>query len=457
MCYDYFCYRTAGNGASFLCSDKRTRLKKTRRPPPNRGYSFGIFLQMKTSRLQRESGWLGMPPLAQIAGEEAATALIDASSQNSFIRFRKLLWSYHKANERGWSDEDFVSLVLRLDEAVQEVDGRGFSVTPFDSHPELASAVGAEELWIKDETVNVGSSHKARHLLGLALHLEIDEVPRSQPLAIASCGNAALGAAIVAKATDRPLTVFAPTSIESEIHSELDRLEARVNLCERQRGEAGDPAFLRFKEALIDGAIAFSVQGPENIWTLDGGRILGWELAEAFAEARHEFFSWLFVQVGGGALASCIVQGMQEARDLKMFNYLPRICAVQTYGCAPLARAMNLIREKVAESSPREALIHAVSHPEEYMWPWEEEPRSIASGILDDETYDWLPIAWGIVESGGQTPIVSDKQIRKALKLAQKHTDIPIGPTGVSALAGLTNLAELQTIANAAVLFTGVT
>ena len=412
---------------------------------------------MKTSRLQRESGWLGMPPLAQIAGEEAATALIDASSQNSFIRFRKLLWSYHKANERGWSDEDFVSLVLRLDEAVQEVDGRGFSVTPFDSHPELASAVGAEELWIKDETVNVGSSHKARHLLGLALHLEIDEVPRSQPLAIASCGNAALGAAIVAKATDRPLTVFAPTSIESEIHSELDRLEARVNLCERQRGEAGDPAFLRFKEALIDGAIAFSVQGPENIWTLDGGRILGWELAEAFAEARHEFFSWLFVQVGGGALASCIVQGMQEARDLKMFNYLPRICAVQTYGCAPLARAMNLIREKVAESSPREALIHAVSHPEEYMWPWEEEPRSIASGILDDETYDWLPIAWGIVESGGQTPIVSDKQIRKALKLAQKHTDIPIGPTGVSALAGLTNLAELQTIANAAVLFTGVT
>ena len=412
---------------------------------------------MTSRRLGRESGWLGAPPAAAALAEEATSALIDASSQNPFIRYRKLLWSYHKAEERGWSDEDFVSLVLRLDEAVQEVDGRGFSVTPFDSYPDLAASAGAADLWVKDETANVGSSHKARHLFGLALHLAIDEVPKSQSLAIASCGNAALGAAIVAKATDRPLEVFAPTSIESEIHSELDRLGAQVNVCERQRGEAGDPAFLRFKEALAEGSVAFSVQGPENIWTLDGGRTLGWELAEAFAKSENDPPSWLFVQVGGGALASSVVQGLQEACDFRMLNHLPRICAVQTQGCAPLARAINLIQEKIAESSTQEAFAQAVSHPEEYMWPWEQEPRSIASGILDDETYDWLPIAWGIIESGGHTPVVSDKQISNALKLARKHTAIPAGPTGVSGLAGLTKVAGSQTIANVVVLFTGVT
>lgn len=412
---------------------------------------------MTSPRLQRESGWLGAPPTAAASVVETPTTLIDVSSQNSFVRYRKLLWSYHKAKERGWSDEDFVSLVLRLDEAVQDVDGRGFSVTPFDSYPELASAAGAEELWVKNETVNVGSSHKARHLFGLALHLAIDEISKSQPLAIASCGNAALGAAIVAKATDRPLKVFAPTSIESEIHSELDRLEAQVNLCPRQQGETGDPAFLRFKEALTGGAVAFSVQGTENIWTLDGGRILGWELAETFAKAENDLTSWLFVQVGGGALASSIVQGMQEACDFKMLNNLPRICAVQTQGCAPLARATNLIQEKIKESSTQEAFAHAVSHPEEYMWPWEQEPHSIASGILDDETYDWLPIAWGIVESKGTTPVVSDNQVQNALELAHKHTTIPVGPTGVSGLAGLAKIAESQNISNAAVLFTGVT
>ena len=412
---------------------------------------------MTSPMFQRESGWLGAPPAAAASVVETPAVLIDASSQNSFVRYRKLLWSYHEAKERGWSDEDFVSLVLRLDEAVQEVDGRSFSVTPFVSHPELAADAGAEELWAKDETVNVGSSHKARHLFGLALHLEIDEVPKSQPLAIASCGNAALGAAIVAKATDRPLQVFAPTSIESEIHSELDRLGAQVNLCPRRQDEAGDPAFLRFKEALTDGAVAFSVQGTENIWALDGGRILGWELAEAYAKAENDFFSCLFVQVGGGALASSIVQGLQEACDFKMLNRLPRICAVQTQGCAPLARAINLIQEKIAESSTQEAFAHAVSHPEEYMWPWEQEPRSIASGILDDETYDWLPIAWGIIESNGTTPVVSDNQVQKALELSHKHTTIPAGPTGVSGLAGLLDWAESQSIAKAAVLFTGIT
>jgi len=32
------------------------------------------------------------------------------------------------------------------------------------------------------------------------------------------------------------------------------------------------------------------------------------------------------------------------------------------------------------------------------MWPWEETPRSVAHGILDDETYDWLAIVKGIME-----------------------------------------------------------
>ena len=42
----------------------------------------------------------------------------------------------------------------------------------------------------------------------------------------------------------------------------------------------GDPAMLRFREAVAAGAIPFTVQGPENALALDGGRTLGWEIAE---------------------------------------------------------------------------------------------------------------------------------------------------------------------------------
>ena len=68
---------------------------------------------------------------------------------------------------------------------------------------------------------------------------------------------------------------------------------------------------------------SFQRSSPENIWTLDGGRTLGWELAEAFAKSENDPPSWLFVQVGGGALASSVVQGLQEACDFKMLTTCP--------------------------------------------------------------------------------------------------------------------------------------
>ena len=40
------------------------------------------------------------------------------------------------------------------------------------------------------------------------------------------------------------------------------------------------------------------------------------------------------------------------------------------------------------------------------MWPWEEVGTSAADGILDDETYDWLPIVAAMHSSGG-SPVVA--------------------------------------------------
>ena len=55
-----------------------------------------------------------------------------------------------------------------------QVDGHGFVVTPFAAAPALAVASrhGAS-IWVKDETGNVSGSHKARHLFGLLVHLEV--------------------------------------------------------------------------------------------------------------------------------------------------------------------------------------------------------------------------------------------------------------------------------------------
>ena len=93
------------------------------------------------------------------------------------------------------------------------------------------------------------------------------------------------------------------------------------------------------------------------------------------------------------------------------------------------------------------------------MWPWEEEPRSVAHGILDDETYDWLAVVEGMLHSGGSPVVVSEDLLVHANELATSATGIDVDPTGSAGLAGLLALRDRGEIGDherVAVLFTGV-
>ena len=76
------------------------------------------------------------------------------------------------------------------------------------------------------------------------------------------------------------------------------------------------------------------------------------------------------------------------------------------------------------------------------MWPWEEEPRSIAHGILDDETYDWVAVVRGMLETGGSPVVVDEPTLEEANALARETTGIDVDHTGSSGLAGLLHLAR---------------
>ena len=77
-----------------------------------------------------------------------------------------------------------------LDDSVKEVAGTGFVTTPARWVDSLGPG-SQTPVFAKDETGNVGGSHKARHLMGLLLHLAVDAVANDVRLAISSCGNAA--------------------------------------------------------------------------------------------------------------------------------------------------------------------------------------------------------------------------------------------------------------------------
>lgn len=421
-----------------------------------------------------------------------------STDPNPFIRFRRMLDSYAAWISKGHDDDGFVQLVRALDAAIAEVDGTGFVTTPFAPRHGLEQQIGADgiELWVKDDTGNVGGSHKGRHLFGLLLHLAVEQGADSSglgagpDLAIASCGNAAIAAAIVARAVHRPLRVFIPVDADPAVVRRLEELGAIITVCRRKRGVPGDPAYLAFRQALAGGAIAFSCQGTDAPDTIDGGRTIAWEMAEQLAAAlgAPARLDRVFVQVGGGALASAVGRGFIDAFRAGWVGRVPSLHAVQTEGAFPLVRAWDLLCENIVEAlgeqfppitSGRERaeiatilrdrrqspvvdewLAHAAAEPDRYMWPWEDPPESVATGILDDVTYDWLGVVEPMIRTGGWPVIVDDRLLINANRVARTATGIDVDFTGSAGLAGMIECARHAGAPTygerVAVLFTGV-
>ncbi len=339
-------------------------------------------------------------------------------SYNPFLHYRERLDSYASVRSGAISDAQFVEIVEQLDSAIAEIEGHGFLETPVVSGKQLSQALGLDvDLHIKVEVNNVGGSHKARHLFGVALHMLVAEAKGAEAvsdLAIASCGNAAMGAGVIAAAMKRPLQVYVPVWADESVVERLTDLGSTINRCERRPNEAGDPAYLRFSEAVANGAAPFCVQGTDQPTTFDGGRTLGWEFAD-----QVEGIETLYIQVGGGALATAVSTAMPGAR----------LNPVQAEGCAPLRRAWDLL-------SPEFDFEAAGADPTKYMWPWDD-PQSLATGILDDVTYDWLPLLRRTRVSGGEPVVAPESAIVEAYRIAHEQTDINVCSTGTSGLAGL--------------------
>ena len=365
---------------------------------------------------------------------DGSTALF-LDDPNPFVRYLDRLAAYRFGRALGLADENVVDIVRDLDDRIASVDGTGFRVTSLEVSTDLASALGfAGRVWVKNETPNVAGSHKARHLFSILLHLVILERTGRAPwtgtsrpsLAISSCGNAAIAASTLAAAAEWPIDVFIPEWAGGMVVDTLDRLGARVHRCPRRTDDPpGDPTVLRFRDAVSSGAIPFSVQGPENALCLDGGRTIGWEIAERLLAAGTSSLDAVYAQVGGGAFAASLSRGMGEG------GVSAPLVAVQTEGCAPLARAWERQRE---ERVTARELAADWTH---FMWPWENEPVSVADGILDDETYDWVVDLREVERTSGRVVVAPEPVVKRVAQLVPSSTGIDASPTGTAGVAGL--------------------
>lgn len=184
------------------------------------------------------------------------------------------------------------------------------------------------------------------------------------------------------------------------------------------------------------GSIPFSVQGPECGLAVEGGQTLAWEILTALRRDHPDVsaLNSIYVQVGGGALGAGLGQGLRRAIEggelQSSLNSVPTMNCVQPDGCQPLGRAYEILSTDGV--SPREA----GRQRSNYMWPWDD-PASVAHGILDDETYDWVALCDHMAHTGGSTISVADDVINTAHTLARGELGVNACHTGAAGLAGM--------------------
>ncbi len=400
-----------------------------------------------------------------------------------------------------------------LNRRLKRWEGGSFRVTPLvDAWPLKRALERDGRLLIKNETGNVSGSHKGRHLMGSLLYLEALHRRRpgeSRPvLTIYSCGNAALGAAVVARAGGFDLHAFVPDDVDPVVERLLRERQTHVHKYGRGAEAAGDPCYLAFRRAVEEkGWLPFSCSGNDNWSNIEGGETLGWETLMQVEEAGLDVTA-MVVQVGGGALGRAISQAWRKAVDIGLTQHLPRIYVCQPEGGFPFVRAYLLLLARIAErnglawdlppwdrgGNPRPQLERlkdfSRSHGScirraadfarrhftkfevqtvlrkaalkrgDFMWAWDgAPPHSLAHGILDDETYDWFELAAAVLRSGGRADIIDEEQVARAHALARRHTPMTPCATGTSGLAGLLQLTaagDIDPAENVILFFTGL-
>ncbi len=352
---------------------------------------------------------------------QAIAPLRGGDDPNPFVAFRRYLAWDSFAAAAGMTESARTALVTQVDAAVAVVAGVGFHVTPFARADRLSDALGFGidgGVWVKDETGQVAGSHKPRHLFTILLHLLTAEATGLASWSTLPIGLRWRSPRAATPRLPRPpwLQPLAgrfgcschPAPIPWCWRCSRD-LRADIVECPRRPADPpGDPCIHRFREAVAGGAMPFTVQGTENAWCLDGGRTIGWEMARQFEDhVPGPPLDRVFVQVGAGTFAASTIGG------IRMSGVTPRLHAVQTDSCAPLARAWEQAQRLGGPAT-------AAAHWAECMWPWEHVGDSAADGILDDETYDWIPVLRAMGDSDGTPIVVTEAQVLQANDLGRR-------------------------------------
>ncbi len=207
----------------------------------------------------------------------------------------------------------------------------GEGMTPMLKADRLGAALGANDLWVKDEGINPTGSFKARGLscaISMCVELGLSKV------AIASAGNAGSALAAYAAAAGMEAHVFMPRDVPQSNYTECRAYGAHVTLVD---GLIGDCARIIAERKDAEGW--FDISTLKEPYRVEGKKTMGYEVAEQFGWNLPDA---IFYPTGGGVGLIGMWKAFDELEALGWVSSVrPKMIAVQAAGCQPVVRAFE--------------------------------------------------------------------------------------------------------------------
>ena len=291
----------------------------------------------------------------------------------------------------------------------ESVVSLGEGMTPLVRANRLGEALGARQLWVKDEGLNPTGSFKAR---GMTAAMSMAKELGIRKVAIPSAGNAASAAAAYAAAAGIEAHIFMPMDVPQSNYIECKALGAKVTLVD---GLISDCARIVGERKAEEGW--FDMSTLKEPYRIEGKKTMGYEVAE---QMHWELPDAIFYPTGGGVGLIGMWKAFDEMEALGWIGpKRPKMIAVQAAGCQPVVRAFQ-------KGEARSEFFDGAS--------------TMASGLRVPKPLGDYLILKDVRASGGTAIAVSDDDILDAgIELASSE-GMFAAPEGAACVAALRNL-----------------
>jgi threonine synthase len=281
--------------------------------------------------------------------------------------------------------------------------------TPLVRADRIGAAVGARDLWVKDDGVNPTGSFKAR---GLACCISMCHELGVKKVAIGSAGNAASAAAAYCAAAGLEAHIFMPRDVPQANYIECKSYGAHVTLVDGLISDCGRMVAER-KEA--EGW--FEINTLKEPYRIEGKKTMGYEVAEQF---QWKLPDAILYPTGGGVGLIGMWKAFDEMEALGWIGtQRPKMIAVQAEGCAPVVKAFEQGKDRTE------------------FW---RDAVTVSSGLRVPKPLGDFLILQAVRKSGGTCVAVSDRDSLEMGAAASRLDGVFPAPEGGACFAAVRKL-----------------